>query len=88
MKEITLNSTETKVLKVNIGDKSYNIPLAKSLSIKEARAMSKDDDGLAFFAKYIPMKVLETLSVEDVATLANTWRDASFPPEADTTPGE
>jgi predicted RNase H-like nuclease (RuvC/YqgF family) len=78
MKEITLKSNEIKVLKVNIADKSYNIPLAKSLSLKEARAMKDDEDGLAFFAKYIPMKVLESLTVEDIANLANAWRDASF----------
>lgn len=88
MKEITLNNNELKVLRVNIGKESYNIPLAKSLSIKEARAMSKDDDGLEFFAKYIPMDVLETLSVEDVATLATSWKEASFPTEDETTPGE
>lgn len=78
MNEITLKSNEVKVLKVNIADKSYNIPLAKSLSLKEARAMKDDEDGLTFFAKYIPMKVLESLTVEDIANLANAWRDASF----------
>ena len=40
--------------------------------------MKDDEDGLAFFAKYIPMKVLESLTVEDIANLANAWRDASF----------
>lgn len=88
MKEITLNNNELKVLKVNIGKESYNVPLAKSLSVKEARAMSESDDGLGFFANYIPLDVLESLTVEDVAELAKAWKAASFPAEGETTPGE
>lgn len=88
MREITLNNNEVKVLKVNIGKKSYNVPLAKSLSVKEARAMSKSDDGFEFFTNYIPLDVLESLTVEDVAELAKAWKAASFPAEDETTPGE
>ena len=88
MNEITLGGkSEIKTLKVNIGEKSYNVPLAKSLSIKEARAMKDSDDGLEFFAKYIPLKILEGLTVDEVATLSEAWRDASFPKD-DVTAGE
>ena len=65
MAEITLKgkSDTTKVLKVNIGEKTYSVPLSGSLSIKEMRAMSKgDEDGFDFFSKYIPAKVLESLT--------------------------
>ena len=80
MAEITLKgkSDEVKVLKVNIGKKTYTVPLSGSLSIKEMRAMSKgDEDGFDFFAKYIPTEVLEELSMDQFKALTDAWRSAS-----------
>ena len=80
MAEITLKgkSDEKKVLKVNIGEKTYSVPLSGSLSIKEMRAMSKgDEDGFDFFAKYIPAKVLESLTMDEFKALTDAWRTAS-----------
>lgn len=90
MNEITLKgkSDEVKVLKVNIGDKSYNVPLAGSLSIREMRAMRDGtEDGFAFFEKYIPKKVIEALSMDEFQTLNEAWKNASFE-KTDTSMGE
>lgn len=80
MAEITLKgkSDEMKVLKVNIGKKTYSVPLSGSLSIKEMRAMSKgDEDGFDFFSKYIPTEVLESLTMDEFKALTDAWREAS-----------
>lgn len=79
MKEITLGGKpkELKVLKVNIGEKSYSVPLAGTLTPKELAAMDTPAKTLAFLEKYIPKKVAEALSVDDYNTLVYAWRDAS-----------
>lgn len=90
MAEITLKgkSDEMKVLKVNIGKKTYSVPLSGSLSIKEMRAMSKgDEDGFDFFSKYIPMEVLESLTMDEFKALTDAWRSASAG-DTDTDVGE
>lgn len=89
MKEITLNSNETKVLKVNIGKKSYSVPLLGSLSTKEARAFTTGDtaDGFEFFGKYIPQDVLDNMTMDDFQALSEAWKAASAD-KTDITPGE
>lgn len=80
MAEITLKgkSDEVKVLKVNIGKKTYSVPLSGSLSIKEMRSLAKGEiDGFEFFAKYIPAEVLEELTSDDFAALTEEWKKAS-----------
>lgn len=80
MAEITLKgkNEEIKVLKVNIGEESYSVPLSGSLSIREMKAMRDgDEDGFDFFSRYIPMEVLETLTMDEFKALNNAWREAS-----------
>ena len=79
MREITLkNAGEIKVLKVNIGDETYSVPLSGSLSIREMRAMRDGSkDGFDFFGEYIPMEVLESLTMDEFAALNNAWKEAS-----------
>lgn len=77
MKEITLGGKESKSLKVNIGESSYEVPLAGSLSIAEMKKFQKDEDGFSFFEKYIPKKVLENLTMGDFKALSEAWKKAS-----------
>ena len=80
MREITLagKNEEIRVLKVNIGKKSYNVPLSGSLSIREMRAMRDgSEDGFDFFGKYIPMEVLEGLTMDEFKALNDAWTAAS-----------
>lgn len=90
MAEITLKgkSESLKVLKVNIGKKSYSVPLSGSLSLREMKAMREGtEDGFDFFEKYIPADVLDTLTMDDFKALNEAWKKASSE-QSDTTMGE
>ena len=78
MAEITLGRTETlKTLKVNIGKDSYDIPLMGSLTLSETRALAQAEDEFAFFKKYIPEDVVNSLAINDLKTLTNAWKAES-----------
>ena len=77
MTEITLGSKTIKTLKVNIGDSAYSIPLAGSLTIAEMKKFQKDEDGFSFFEKYIPRKILESLTMDEFKELSEAWKVAS-----------
>ena len=78
MREITLgNANKLKTLKVNIGEKTYSVPLAGSLTISEVQELSVKEDGYTFFEKYIPKKVLNSLTVDDMKALTEAWKEAS-----------
>ena len=78
MAEITLGGKRTvKSLKVNIGDKSYSVPLSGSLTIAEAQDLKDNGDGFTFFEKYIPKNVVESLTMEEFRELSKAWKQAS-----------
>ena len=80
MREITLTNEneQINVLKVNIGKKTYSVPLSGSLSIREMKAMRDGtEDGFDFFGRYIPQDVLETLTMDQFNALNKAWKDAT-----------
>lgn len=79
MAEIKLGSKRAlETLKVKIGDKEYNVPLAGSLTMAELRALrNEDSDGFPFFEKYIPPEVLDTLTLDEFKQLNNAWKKTS-----------
>lgn len=80
MAEVTLRkeNSEKKVLKVNIGKKSYNVPLMGALSIREMKELKDGtDDGFTFFERYIPADVLESLTMDEFKLLNEAWKNAS-----------
>jgi len=78
MREITVgNSKERKVLKINIGEESYSLPLLGSLTMKEAKRLDTEEGTVAFVNDYIPGDVLETLTVDDVNAIIKAWKSAS-----------
>lgn len=80
MREITLTNEneQINVLKVNIGKKTYSVPLSGSLSIREMKAMRDGtEDGFDFFGRYIPQDVLETLTMDQFNALNEAWKKAS-----------
>ena len=64
-------------MKVNIGKSSYSIPLAGSLTIAEMKKFKDDEDGFSFFGKYIPMEVLEALTMDEFKALSEAWKNSS-----------
>lgn len=79
MAEITLGgkSKTISTLKVNIGRKSYSIPLAGSLTIAEMKAFQNGADGFDFFGKYIPEDVISQLTMDEFKALSEAWKSAS-----------
>ena len=74
MAEFTLRETEPKTLKLNIGEESYQIPLGGSIPRKELVLLETADGTYSFFLKYIPKKVLESLSVDSHNQIVQVWR--------------
>lgn len=62
-------------LEVRIGDDSYMIPLGTSMTVKEIKALRSNDDVFAFFGKYIPKKVLENLTLDNLTQILKAWND-------------
>lgn len=92
MKEITLEQPK-EVLKVNIGDKSFNMPLAGSIPfcdlMRIKSAKTRDDKieiMVELFSKYIPEEIYKSLTSSELKQIMNAWGEASE--EAGVTPGE
>lgn len=78
MREITVgNREERKVLKVNVGEASYSLPLLGSLTMKEATRLETQEGTLAFITDYIPKDVINELTVEDFNSIVDAWKSAS-----------
>lgn len=78
MREITVgNREERKVLKVNVGEASYSLPLLGSLTMKEATRLETQEGTLAFITDYIPKDVINELTVEDFNSIIDAWKSAS-----------
>ena len=75
---VNLNdSKKIDVLAVNIGDKTYNIPLGNCLKVKDYRRLKKlkdnEEEMFNFLAQYIPEDVLDELTLGDVTEIFNAW---------------
>ena len=90
MAEYTLKNREEDTLKLNIGDDSFQIPLATSMTFEEARSMDSMDGAIAFFRKYIRADVADALSLMNFRDIITAWKDASELAAQDggKTPGE
>ena len=88
MKEITINAKrELPVLKVNIGDKSYPVPLAGTLTPKKLAALNTESKTINWFRQYIPAEVADELTINDWNELISAWGEASKE-DSGMTPGE
>lgn len=77
MPELTLNRNEVEVLKVNIEDKSYSIPLGTSLKRKELAKLKKEEEVLKFFAKHIGAELWDDLTIGEQKAIINAWSEAT-----------
>lgn len=82
MPELNLNKkrderAKDEKLGVIIGDKTYYIPLGKSLSIKEIHKLDKQEEVVKFFEKYLGKDVMESLSVSDFEDIVKAWSEAT-----------
>lgn len=84
--ELNLNS-KTEVLRVKIGDKSFDVPLATSLPYKEVKSLVKltkkteveeqMDVFVEFFKNHIDPDVIDNLPMSALTELAKAWSGAS-----------
>lgn len=91
MAEFTLNRREEDTLKLNIGEDSFEIPLATSVTLEEAQAMDSMDGAIAFFKNYIREDVANALSLLNWRDIIKVWKEASetaMKAAGDLTPGE
>ena len=77
MPELTLNRKEVEVLKVNIEDKTYSIPLGTSLKRAELAKLKTEDEVMTFFEKYLGKELMEDLSVGEIKQIIEAWSDAT-----------
>lgn len=71
---------EVEIIEVAIGKKTYNVPLAKYLpykAIKKLRNKNDIDSVVEILSQYIPMEVLEDLTMEQLTAIIEAWGSAS-----------
>lgn len=78
MEEFTLQPKEANTLRLNIGDESFQIPLAGSLTPEEAAPLDTNTGTIAFFQKYLSKKVIKSLRIDDYNAITKAWLDASY----------
>jgi len=77
MAEFTLKPREDDTLKLNIGEESFQIPLATSMTFDEASRMNTNEGAIEFFKKYIRAEVAESLTLGNWREVLVAWSDAS-----------
>ena len=77
-RKVKIGSTGApKTITVEIGTGTYDIPLAGSMKRKDILALKDEDSVFQMFARYIPEKVLDEMTVDEYNQLANAWTDAN-----------
>ena len=74
-------------LEVKYGEESYMIPLGNHLPIKRLKALKTYDDIMNFLAKYMPKKVVEELTGEQLKAIVTAWSEETRKVSG-VTPGE
>jgi len=77
MTEFTLKPIETKTIKINYLDESFELPLQGSLTFEEANLLATPEGTYAFMKKHVPEYILKTLKVEEYNMILAAYREAS-----------
>lgn len=91
---ITIDKTkDIEVIEVAIGKKTYKIPLAKYLPYKAIKKLrSKEENNLdsiiEILSDFIPINVLENLTMQQITQILEAWSDASQDNEDNTEVGK
>ena len=87
MPELNLNKRreekKNERLGVIIGDKTYYIPLGKSLKIKELSKLDKQEEVMKFFEQYLGKEIMDSLSVDDFQAIVEAWSKATTEQQGD-----
>lgn len=80
---ITIDKTNNiEVIEVAIGKKTYKIPLAKYLPYKAIKKLRNKDESNAdsiieILSEFIPMDVLDELTMQQISQILEAWSNAS-----------
>lgn len=83
-----------ETLEVRLGDKTYNIPLAGNMSVKDfkelRKAMKTEDEEMMvdFLSRYMGREVVDSLPLSALTAVFKAWGEASNGAEGDLTTGE
>jgi len=77
MKEFTLKKKESDFFKLNIGEESYLIPLARSLTFEEINKMQDRKNVVEFFRKHLGADVFNALTVDQFEIVCREWQKAN-----------
>ena len=72
-KLVKIGGQSIETLAVEIGDTTYQIPLARSMKRKELLALTTDEAVYDMFAKHIPPEVLDDMTLGEYEQLVNAW---------------
>lgn len=75
MAKINLNNKLIDVLEIDIGDKTYKIPLGSSLPLKKAKTIKDEESVMEFLREYMPEKVVDNLTIAQLAQIMNAWSE-------------
>lgn len=77
MAKITVENKVVEVLEVEIGEKTYNIPLGSSLTYKKLNSLKTTESFMQFFMEYIPEDIFDTLSIANISAIIKEWNKAT-----------
>ena len=75
MAKINLNNKPIDVLDIEIGDKTYKIPLGSSLPLKKAKSIKDEDTVMEFLRDYMPDEVVDNLTIAQLTQIMNAWSE-------------
>lgn len=76
-KTINLDMKEVEVLEVNLGSKTYKVPLGSSMTQKELKSLKKNEDTEKFFIKHLGKEVWDSLTLVQMKALMEAWSEAT-----------
>lgn len=76
-KIIKLGSSPAEVLSIEIGDTTYSLPLAGSMTRKELKALTDEEAVHDMLLKHIPEEVLDALPMNDYNRIVKAWADVN-----------
>lgn len=88
MTEVNIDSKKKiEVLKVNVGDNAYSIPLGADIPYKDLRQLQTEKGIYEFLSKHFPEEVMDILTTRDVRRIFEAWTEATKK-QTGITPGE
>lgn len=66
---------KSEPLRLEIGDKVFNIPLGQDIKYYELAELSDVDKQREFFARYIDEETMKTLTVADITDIMTAWSE-------------